>query len=156
MLVISSWKLVKANPAWAGGILIQHPNDVHRSLTKVLRGMLIIFALLKNVVEFVQVITQSIMLPSHDSWTSNIFALEINVCGDGAQPYMANGEPMQCAKQTCPANYFCHYGNDDRSTVCCPKKGSRIIASLCNTSRTVRGCRWHLQFTSGLWSWWWQ
>ncbi|KAK6057651.1 Kunitz/Bovine pancreatic trypsin inhibitor domain protein [Cooperia oncophora] len=46
------------------------------------------------------------------------------VCFGGELPLSSpSGRVVQCHNEPCPDSYYCHVGKDDKSTVCCEKKG---------------------------------
>ncbi|KAE9417385.1 hypothetical protein Angca_009119, partial [Angiostrongylus cantonensis] len=47
------------------------------------------------------------------------------VCFGGESPLLSpSGRIVQCHSEPCPGAHYCHQGKDNKSTVCCMKKGS--------------------------------
>uniref|UniRef100_A0A158R5Y4 Kunitz/Bovine pancreatic trypsin inhibitor domain protein n=1 Tax=Syphacia muris TaxID=451379 RepID=A0A158R5Y4_9BILA len=66
-----------------------------------------------------------------------------NTCFGGNEPLRVNGKIVQCALRPCPHQYYCHIGQDSRSTVCCKRNGNICDQQLMIGIGSANLLRWY-------------
>ncbi|KRY14992.1 Papilin [Trichinella patagoniensis] len=75
----------------------------------------------------------------------SLYTSKINPCFPGHQPYRINGKTIHCdsSNDTCPEKYYCHVGENDKTTVCCPLRGIRCLEKKVVGTGNAHLERWH-------------
>ncbi|KRY84387.1 Uncharacterized protein T4D_13764 [Trichinella pseudospiralis] len=75
----------------------------------------------------------------------NMNNFQINPCFPGHQPYRINGKAVCCdsSSDTCPEKYYCHVGENDKTTVCCPLRGIRCLEKKAVGTGNAHLERWY-------------
>uniref|UniRef100_A0A915PLT9 BPTI/Kunitz inhibitor domain-containing protein n=1 Tax=Setaria digitata TaxID=48799 RepID=A0A915PLT9_9BILA len=72
-----------------------------------------------------------------------ISLVESNICSGAEELRLDDRRFVHCNNASCPESYYCHIGNDVRSTVCCRRLGNLCSQQLLSGTGGAHLVRWY-------------